>query len=321
MSNILRVKNIHVDYSIGHSVFKRKQIRAVNDVSFDLKKGEALAIVGESGSGKSTCLKAISKLINISSGEITYNGESIFAKDEAFSRKNYARKVQMIFQDPFSSLNPVQSIKHHLARPIKIHNPKISKAELQEKIHALLTRVGLTPALEFADKYPHQMSGGQKQRVAIARALAVDAQVILADEPISMLDVSIRIGILNLMEDMKANEGIAFLYITHDISTAAYFAERTAVMYVGHMVEWGDSQRVTCFPQHPYTKLLIDSIPDPKKRGKKINQAKGEIPQFTPESFGCPFASRCAQVMPICQHKMPAITQVQDNHFVRCHAL
>jgi len=175
---------------------------------------------------------------------------------------------------------------------------------------------------ETAEKYPHELSGGQRQRVAIARALAVGAEVILADEPISMLDVSIRLGILNLMEEMKQKQDIAFLYITHDIATARYFAERTAVMYVGHMVEWGESESVTQNPQHPYTQLLLDSVPDPKRtRERRVKAAKADVPMWTPESKGCPFAERCPKVMSKCREALPAALKIGEQHFARCFAL
>ena len=170
--------------------------------------------------------------------------------------------MQVIFQDPFGSLNPVHTIRHHIARPIRVYNPQLSPAQVEDRIIATLDRVGLAPAVQTAGKYPYELSGGQRQRVAIARALAVGARFILADEPISMLDVSIRLGILNLMDDMK-RDGIGFMDITHDFATARYFAERTAVRYLGHMVEWGDSDSVTQSPRHPYTQLLISAVPQP----------------------------------------------------------
>ncbi len=182
--------------------------------------------------------------------------------------------------------------------------------------------VGLSPAKETAEKYPHELSGGQRQRVAIARAIAVSPEVILADEPISMLDVSVRLGILNLMSDLKDKHGISFMYITHDIATARYFAEKTAVMYVGHMVEWGDSDSVTQNPQHPYSQLLLSAVPEVGKAGRReLSAKKGDIPLWQPDSKGCPFATRCLKATDECQQSIPQPTQVGEGHYARCHNL
>lgn len=190
------------------------------------------------------------------------------------------------------------------------------------KMAAAITVVVITPVKETAQKYPHELSGGQRQRVAIARAIAVDPEVILADEPISMLDVSVRLGILNLMSDLKDKYGISFMYITHDIATARYFAEKTAVMYVGHMVEWGEGDSVTQCPQHPYSKLLLSAVPEVGQAGRRaLEVKKGEIPLWKPSSVGCPFASRCPQATVQCTQTMPGVTQISNNHFVRCHHL
>lgn len=314
----IEVKDLVIDFSLNSSIFNPKFLRASNEVSFVLKSGEALAIVGESGSGKSTCVRAICRLYDATSGSIKVDGTEINSPDNPWSQREYASKVQMIFQDPFGSLNPVHTIRHHLARPVRIHHPGISAEDTETKVIEILERVGLAPAKQTADKYPYEISGGQRQRVAIARALAVGAKFILADEPISMLDVSIRLGILNLMDDMK-KEGIGFMYITHDIATARYFAERTAVMYVGHMVEWGNSDNVTQNPQHPYTQLLISAVPEAGIRTKReVMAKKADIPVRTPDSVGCPFAERCLKAMDQCQSQMPPVKQLGDDHFVRC---
>lgn len=318
MSEGIAVDNLTIDFSIGGGFMSRNYLRAVSEVSFELKIGEALAIVGESGSGKSTVARALCRLYQPSEGQITLDGHDVNTVGEMARQRDYARQVQMIFQDPFGSLNPVHTIRHHLKRPIKIHNPELSTQEIEDKVIELIERVGLSPARQTADKFPYELSGGQRQRVAIARALAVGARYILADEPISMLDVSIRLGILNLMDDMK-QEGIGFMYITHDIATARYFAERTAVMYVGHMVEWGDSDSVTQNPRHPYTQLLISAVPEAgKEKPKEILAKKGDIPQRNPDSVGCPFAARCLQATDKCSAAMPDTTEVAPGHFVRC---
>ncbi|SEG54271.1 ABC transporter ATP-binding protein [Vibrio hangzhouensis] len=315
---ILSVKNLVKDFPLGQSV-KSNLMRAVNDVSFELKKGEALAIVGESGSGKSTGARILTQIYDKTDGEVLFKGQPVDEYIKENGQLEYSRQVQMIFQDPFGSLNPVHTIYHHIARPLLIHN-RADKKAIPSLVYDLLELVGLTPVKETAEKYPHELSGGQRQRVAIARAIAVDPDVILADEPISMLDVSVRLGILNLMADLKDKHGISFMYITHDIATARYFAEKTAVMYVGHMVEWGNSDDVTQNPQHPYSKLLLSAVPEVGNAGRRdLEVKKGEIPLWKPSSVGCPFATRCPKATEICTREMPATSQISEQHFVRCH--
>lgn len=319
---IVSVQHLTKDFAVDQSLFKPVYMRALNDVSFDLYPGEALAIVGESGSGKSTSARILSQIYDSTGGNICYRDVPIRDYIREHGERAFARNVQMIFQDPFGSLNPVHRIEYQIARPLKLHTDLKSRRAIRAKVLELLETVGLTPAAETADKFPHELSGGQRQRVAIARALAVEPDVILADEPISMLDVSIRLGILNLMLDLKKQRRIAFLYITHDIATARYFAERTAVMYVGHMVEWGDSDAVTQNPQHPYTQLLIAAVPEPGQPGGRDMsqyQHKADIPMWQPESQGCPFADRCPHAGQACRDTMPPVRQLAENHFVRCH--
>ncbi|MDD1780009.1 ABC transporter ATP-binding protein [Enterovibrio sp. ZSDZ35] len=319
MEPILSIENLIMDFRIGHS--DSNIMRAVNDVSFELNRGEALAIVGESGSGKSTGARILTRIYKETGGNIRFKGQPLADYVNEHGELEYARQVQMIFQDPFSSLNPVHNIYHHLVRPLLIHK-RVTKKDAREKVYELLELVGLSPAVETAEKFPHELSGGQRQRVAIARALAVDPEVILADEPISMLDVSVRLGILNLMADLKDKQGISFMYITHDIATARYFAEKTAVMYVGHMVEWGDSDSVTQNPQHPYSKLLLSAVPEVGRAGKReLLVKKGDIPLWKPESQGCPFSSRCPMATDVCTDTMPDAMEVRTGHFARCHHL
>ncbi|NLS14066.1 ABC transporter ATP-binding protein [Vibrio sp. SM6] len=319
-SAVLSVRHLVKDFALGHAL-KSETMRAVNDVSFDLNRGEALAIVGESGSGKSTGARILSRIYRQTSGEVRFKGQLLEDFIAKHGELEYARQVQMIFQDPFGSLNPVHTIYHHIARPLLIHG-RANKADVPAKVYQLLELVGLTPVAETAEKYPHELSGGQRQRVAIARAIAVDPEVILADEPISMLDVSVRLGILNLMSDLKDKMGISFMYITHDIATARYFAEKTAVMYVGHMVEWGDSDSVTQTPQHPYSQLLLSAVPKVGNGGRRaLAVKKGEIPLWHAESVGCPFVGRCPRATSTCQETMPDVTQLSETHFARCHHL
>ncbi|SON52598.1 ABC transporter ATP-binding protein [Vibrio tapetis] len=315
---ILSVDNLVKDFPVGSSS-KKNLMRAVNDVSFELRKGEALAIVGESGSGKSTGARILTRIFEHTEGDIEFKGQPLKQYIEKNGELEYARQVQMIFQDPFGSLNPVHTIYHHIARPLLIHK-RADKHSVPRLVYELLELVGLSPVKETAEKFPHELSGGQRQRVAIARAIAVDPEVILADEPISMLDVSVRLGILNLMSDLKDKHGISFMYITHDIATARYFAEKTAVMYVGHMVEWGASDSVTQNPQHPYSQLLLSAVPEVGKSGRRdLAVKKGEIPMWKPDSVGCPFATRCPKASEVCEQTMPNTVKVSDEHFVRCH--
>jgi len=315
---VLSVKNMIKDFPLGQSSTKNL-MRAVNDVSFDLRKGEALAIVGESGSGKSTGARILTRIYDKTGGDIIFKGQPLNDYVEKHGTLEYARQVQMIFQDPFGSLNPVHDIFHHIARPLLIHK-RGDKNTVKKMVYELLELVGLFPAVETAEKFPFELSGGQRQRVAIARALAVDPEVILADEPISMLDVSVRLGILNLMADLKDKHGISFMYITHDIATARYFAEKTAVMYVGHMVEWGASDNVTQTPKHPYTQLLLSAVPEAGKSGRRdLGAKKGEIPLWRPTSKGCPFVARCPRVLDKCSASFPPITKINDDHFLRCY--
>ncbi|WP_332397646.1 ABC transporter ATP-binding protein [Vibrio metschnikovii] len=317
---ILSIRNLVKDFPLGQSL-KTNLMRAVNDVSFELRKGEALAIVGESGSGKSTGARILTRIYDKTEGEITFKGQTLADYIKQHGELEYARQVQMIFQDPFGSLNPVHTIYHHIARPLQIHR-RADNQVIPRLVYELLELVGLSPAVETAEKYPYELSGGQRQRVAIARAIAVDPEVILADEPISMLDVSVRLGILNLMADLKNKHGISFMYITHDITTARYFAEKTAVMYVGHMVEWGESDSVTQNPQHPYSQLLLSAVPEVGRAGRReLKAKKGEIPLWKPSSVGCPFAPRCLKATSVCDQSLPPAIQVTENHFARCHHL
>jgi peptide/nickel transport system ATP-binding protein len=238
-----------------------KKLRAVDDVSFTLRQGTITALVGESGSGKSTVARILARLHNATSGSVIYDGKDVLGRSDV---KLYRSQVQMIFQDPFDSLNPVRTIEHHLERPVRIHSV-VARRDVRPRVHELLRTVGLVPPEKYARKYPHELSGGQRQRVAIARALAVNPSVILADEPISMLDVSIRIGILNLMLGLKRELGIAFLYITHDIASARYIADDVLVMYAGQIVEQGPTDSVLLEPLHAYTRLLLSAVPHPER--------------------------------------------------------
>jgi len=318
---ILAMREVDMSFRLGGLVGKQTTLRALSGISLELTPGRALALVGESGSGKSTCARLLARVYEPASGEISFHGTDV-GKLSGKALTAYRADVQMIFQDPFGSLNPTQSVAYILERPLRIHRPALSKAEVKEVSEALLTQVGLHPAAEFMRRRPHELSGGQRQRVAIARALSVEPKVLLADEPTSMLDVSVRLGILNLLGDLKRERTLASLYITHDIATARYFAEETAVMYAGHLVERGPSEAITANPRHPYTQLLIEAVPNP--RHKITGAAKrraADIPLWTDESRGCPFAARCPRATAVCRETMPGPTVVGDGHMARCHHL
>ncbi|MCZ4273488.1 ABC transporter ATP-binding protein [Maritalea porphyrae] len=242
-----------------------KQVKALQDISFSLQKGQALALVGESGSGKSTCGRAVAGMFQIDSGKICVEGKPIATAHTSKEKRETARKVQMVFQDPFASLNPTHTVRHHLERPLKLHKRVPADSTLEDELHRTLTDVELDPAATL-EKYPHELSGGQRQRINLARALAVGAELIIADEPTSMLDVSIRRSILNLMKRLKDERGITFLYITHDLATAHYLTENTAVMFGGRIVEYGPSDQIVRDPQHAYSKLLLSSVPSAKTK-------------------------------------------------------
>jgi peptide/nickel transport system ATP-binding protein len=291
-------------------------VHAVDDVSLVVPAGSITAIVGESGSGKSTLARMLARLIKPTSGELLLDG--LCSTAPARARKEYARAVQLVLQDPFSSLNPIHDVRYHLARPLKVHKLARRSASLDETIHRLLARVSLSPPGAFAGKLPHELSGGQRQRVAIARALAVEPRLLLADEPVSMLDVSIRLGVLNLLADLRESDGLAIVYVTHDIASARYLADVVAVMYAGRIVESGPASVVTDQPTHPYTKLLLSAAPSPQRRATTTTRGKGSSPNLVSPPAGCRFHPRCPHAMRICASKVPAMTHIAPGHVSAC---
>lgn len=308
-------------------------VHAVEDASLALRPGHATALVGESGSGKTTVARLLASLYTPSAGTIRFRKEVIKARGEAALRA-YRRHVQMVFQDPFSSLNSVHTVRYHLSRPLRIYGHAHSAAEETRLVTSLLERVNLTPAEQFMPKFPHQLSGGQRQRVAIARALAAGPSVLLSDEPVSMLDVSIRLDVLNLLSRLKEEEDLALLFITHDIASARYFAEETLVMYAGQLVEGGPSEEVIQRPKHPYTQLLLSAAPDPDRFGSADQQGDGKGSPWAqpiaavdgsgePSSLinppsGCRFHPRCPHAMPVCSQQFPPRTELGEGHWVHC---
>ncbi|MCP4321546.1 MAG: ABC transporter ATP-binding protein [Alteromonadales bacterium] len=316
---LLELKGVHKIFKTKKGWFSHNNFTALNDVSFKLRKGRALALVGESGSGKSTCARILSRVYKPSGGVLNYKGVCSTKLQSKQAINDYQKAVQMIFQDPFSSLNPTLTIGYHLRRPLELHHQFESEEALQAKINSLLEQVELLPVEEMAARYPHELSGGQRQRVAIARVLAIQPDIILADEPTSMLDVSLRTGVLDLLQKLKEQENISFLYITHDMATARYFAEETAILYRGNIVEWGDSQTVANNPQHPYTQLLLDSVPDPKRPiSERIKEGKNPLREiWDPLGKGCVYSQKCSGKFGECSHMDAPIVEVGKNHFIR----
>ncbi|GAB6937125.1 ABC transporter ATP-binding protein [Isoptericola variabilis] len=269
----LEVRNLVKEFKVRNGL-RSGTLRAVNDVSFTLEPGKTIALVGESGSGKSTVAKMISQLETPTTGEILLDGHPIGRRGRALS--SYRHQVQMVFQDPFASLNPYHTVAHHLERPLRLHGVAQGDA-LEPAVHDLLERVNLTPPETYAVKRPHEMSGGQRQRVAIARALAPGARFLVADEPVSMLDVSIRLGVLNLLARLQREENLGVLYITHDLATARHFSDEIIVMFRGDIVERGPSDDVILDPQHDYTKTLLAAAPEPSRHGRLREEVRAEL--------------------------------------------
>jgi peptide/nickel transport system ATP-binding protein len=310
--SVLEVRDLSKSFAIGGAL-RRQHVHAVEDVSFSLRPGTITALVGESGSGKSTVARLIARLYDPTSGAVLFGEEDVAKVRRRKDVLSYRSQVQLIFQDPFGSLNPVKTVRHHIARPLRIHHI-VPSSQIEERVHELLETVGLVPAQEVADKYPHELSGGQRQRVAIARALAVEPKVILADEPTSMLDVSIRIGILNLMLKLKDEHSLAFLYVTHDLASARYIADDILVMYAGQIVERGPVEQVLADPLHPYTRLLLAAV-----HGEHIEDRRGSASAAVDPVEGCRFVTRCPLAVPVCSVMTPQLVEARPGQAARCH--
>jgi peptide/nickel transport system ATP-binding protein len=323
--------SLHKDFRIGRGNI----LHAVRDVSFELHRGKVVALVGESGSGKSTVARLLAGQETLTSGSINLDGNPVHLSSRSAFRRHKS-EVQLVFQDPFSSLNPVHTVRYHLERPVRLHQHKTGD-ELHREVTSLLTQVRLTPAEQFLSKYPHELSGGQRQRVSFARALAARPSVLLADEPVSMLDVSIRLEMLSLLDDLRKRFRLALLYITHDIASARYFADEVLVMYAGEVVERGPAEELTQQPAHPYTQLLVSSAPDPDNLGSalrdsarraKAAQAAAEAagaPAGVPvasagaaPAVGCPFSPRCPFADDQCRSEDPALQLVSAGRTAAC---
>lgn len=300
-------------------VARKKRLQAVNNVTFHIHEGETFGLVGESGCGKSTIGRTIMGLYHKTAGDVTFNGKNIH---ELTKREQFAmyRQMQMIFQDPYASLNPRSTIREVIAEPMEVHQLYQTKAEQNTEIEMLLEEVGLHR--DHANRYPHEFSGGQRQRIGIARALALKPEFIIADEPISALDVSVQAQVVNLLQRLQTEKSLTFLFIAHDLSMVKHISDRIAVMYLGNLVELTSSEHLYENPLHPYTQALLSAIPIPdphieEKRERII--LDGELPNPVDPPSGCVFRTRCPAAMDICSQKVPVWQEVEEDHFVACH--
>lgn len=321
MENLLEIKNLFVEYKTDADFFrKQKTVFAINDLSLEIKKGEILAIAGESGCGKSTLAKAILKLIEVKSGGIfSATGENVL-KFKKNNLKKFRQKTQMIFQNPFSSLNPKMKIYDILKEPLIVNRElpalkNLADAQLNEMVKNIIKQVGLDERTLYL--YPHEFSGGQRQRIAIARALILQPEFIVADEPVSALDVSIQAQIINLLQELKEKFNLTFLFISHDLNVIKYLADRIAIMYLGEITETGTTEEIFNAPKHPYTKALLSAAPGFSK-GEKIILS-GDLPSPADLPKGCKFHTRCPYVMEICKNQIPEVKIFSQSHCASCH--
>ena len=315
---ILEADHLTKHFTVRQGLGRQRTFAAVEDVQLRIARGRTLALVGESGSGKTTTAWLVARLLSATAGSIRVLGEEAPRVTDRAGLRRYRQKVQVVFQDPFAALNPVHDIRHHLIRPMLSLGVAESRAQAADRAEQLMETVGLTPAREFLGKLPHQLSGGQRQRVVIARSLAARPQLLLADEPTSMLDVSMRMGIMNLLLDLAAERGLGMLYITHDLAGARYVSDEISVMYAGRVVEHGVTDEVILEPAHPYTRLLLSSVFSPEHRGV-LSAASGAEASAAPAGPGsCAFAHRCPHVMAVCRQAEPPLQTVEDGREVRC---
>ena len=313
---LLEVKNLRKSFRVNDSLGRSAgQLVAVNDISFQLEKGETLGLVGESGCGKSTTGKLIMQLLHPDIGEVRFSGEELTHLTPAQMRP-YRRRMQMIFQDPFSSLNPRMTVSAILSEPLQIH--RLAPAhQIRDKVIELLEKVGLSAQHER--RYPHEFSGGQRQRIGIARALAVEPELIIADEPVSALDLSVQAQILNLLQKFQQENNLSYLFIAHDLAVIEHVSDRVAVMYLGKIVELTGADELYKNPRHPYTEALLNAVPSPDPDHPRPKSLSGEIPSPVNPPTGCYFHPRCPYADDLCQQQEPQLTELGNNHQVACH--
>ena len=319
MKKLLEVKNLKKHFPIKGGLLKRQvgAVKAVDGLDFYIKEGETLGLVGESGCGKSTTGRVILRLLEATEGEVRFEGENILGYDKNRLRE-LRKEMQIIFQDPYASLNPRMTVGNIIGEALEIHKIGNSKQERMDMVHDLLDKVGLTPS--HARRYPHEFSGGQRQRIGIARALAVNPKLIVCDEPVSALDVSIQAQVINLMKDLQEEMGLTYLFIAHDLSVVKHISDRVAVMYLGKMVELADKDDLYNNPKHPYTQALLSAIPvaDPTVEKDRI-LLEGDVPSPINPPSGCRFHTRCPKAMDICKKEDPEFKDTGDEHFAACH--
>ncbi|MDK2945093.1 MAG: hypothetical protein PWQ24_1808 [Mesotoga sp.] len=317
--DILVLEGVRKHFPVNSLRRHGKFVHAMDDISFSLRSGEVLAIVGESGSGKTTTANVIARIYRQTEGSVVFEGRELSGKMTRTEELKYHKRVQMIFQDPFGALNPTRTIGKIMERPFVIHRIAEDRKAVSEKVDSTLTQVGLEPPDQFKRKFPHELSGGQRQRVNIARAFAVEPDLILADEPTSMLDVSNRMSIMNMMLNLKESHGVSFIYITHDLAGARYMSDRIIVMYAGMIMEIGPAEEIITDSFHPYTKLLKSAAPAPEmglKRKPLITG--GEIPSLIDPPSGCRFHPRCPFAKEVCSLEIPPMKKIGDDHYARC---
>lgn len=321
-NHILEVVNLKKYYPIKKGVLQQTvgNVKAVDGISFGVKKGETLGVVGESGCGKSTTGRTIIRLEKPTEGSIIYKGQDISNISEGELRKVVRKEIQMIFQDPYASLNPRKTLGSTLIEPLKEHNIYRNNKQRLERVKELLEIVGLDSS--YTNRYPHEFSGGQRQRTGIARALALNPEMIVADEAVSALDVSIQAQVINLMEKLQDRYGLTYIFISHDLSVVRHISNRVAVMYLGKLMELADKDSLYDNPMHPYTQALLSAVPVPLRKGQVKKERivlKGDIPNSANPPKGCVFHTRCSSVMDICREVVPTFKEQKQNHYVACH--
>ena len=317
MENLVEVKNLKEYFNINTGLFSSKPLKAVDDVSFAIRKGETLGLVGESGCGKTTVGRTLLHLYKPTAGEIWFKGKQIVTKSDI---AEYRKQTAMVFQDPYSSLNPRMTVSDIIGEPLDVHKLYADRNERMEKILAMMAKVGLNS--EHASRYAHEFSGGQRQRIGIARSLVTNPEFVVCDEPVSALDVSIQAQVINMFDELQDEMNLTYLFIAHDLLVVRHISDRIAVMYLGKLVELADAKEIYDRPLHPYSKSLMSAVPVPDPKIARANQRvvlHGDIPSPLNAPSGCPFRTRCPYACDACAESMPELKELSSGHFVACH--